>query len=86
MFNIVENLYRPGARIGNGSTAAAIRYELATGNKVEGKYHVRKGLEQMNALKQWIDSNPGRSINAIKIMGVATVPIALSRGCREVYE
>lgn len=39
---IFDNLYRTDGKVGNGSTAAATRHELATGDKVEGKYHVKK--------------------------------------------
>jgi len=32
--NIIDDLYRPNAKVGSGSTADAVRYELATGEKV----------------------------------------------------
>lgn len=38
--NIMNNLYRLNASIGSGSTAAAVRYELKTGEPVKGKFHI----------------------------------------------
>ncbi|CNC72618.1 TPA: hypothetical protein ACQQX6_001341 [Yersinia enterocolitica] len=40
--NIIDDLYRPNAKVGSGSTADAVRYELATGEKVGGRGHVEK--------------------------------------------
>ena len=39
----IDMIYRPNAKIGNGSTAAAIRYELETLEKVGDKFHYKKG-------------------------------------------
>lgn len=36
---------RPNARLGNDSTAAAIRYERLTGLLTEGKSHLEKGKD-----------------------------------------
>jgi hypothetical protein len=54
----VNRNYRPNASIGNGSTAAAIRYELATGSKVVNKLHSQKGLEMINKFEKWLRNNP----------------------------
>jgi hypothetical protein len=50
--------YRPNAKIGNGSTAAAIRYERRTGNKVSGKLHSQKGENHIKAFENWLNKNP----------------------------
>lgn len=60
--NIVNQLYRPGAKIGNGSTADAIRYEKATGCPVGGKSHIQKGWDYVRALQRWLAQNPNASI------------------------
>ncbi len=60
--NIVNQLYRPGAKIGNGSTADAIRYEKATGCLVAGRSHIQKGWDYVRALQRWLAQNPNASI------------------------
>ncbi len=47
----VDLNYKPHACIGSGSTAAAIRHELATGKKVFNKLHSKKGRDMINARK-----------------------------------
>jgi len=59
--NIVNQLYRPGAQIGNGSTADAIRYEKATGCPVGGRWHAQKGWDYVRALQRWLQQNPNAS-------------------------
>jgi len=54
----IEEIYRPNAQIGSGSTAAAIRYELETGGKVVGKFHSKKGKQTITALERWLKNNP----------------------------
>jgi len=54
----VDLVYKPHASIGSGSTAAAIRHELATGGKVFGKLHSKKGGDMINALEKWLRNNP----------------------------
>ncbi len=54
----VDLVYKPHASIGSGSTAAAIRHELATGGKVFGRLHSKKGGDMINALEKWLRSNP----------------------------
>ncbi|NAU00634.1 type IV secretion protein Rhs [Escherichia coli] len=54
-------LYRPNAKVGSGSTADAVRYELATGEKVGGRGHVLKAQDYTRALQDWLDKNPTAS-------------------------
>jgi hypothetical protein len=58
---IVEDLYRPFAKIGSGSTADAIRLELETSGKVRGKRHIQKGEDYMACLENWWKNNPTAS-------------------------
>lgn len=60
--NCINEMYRPGATIGDGGLADAIRHELTTGELVGGKSHITKGLERVRNLeniiaKQDLDSN-----------------------------
>ena len=59
--NIMKSLYKPGARVGNGSTADAIRSELATGKPVGGTFHSIKGRDSINALNNWLTGHPDAS-------------------------
>jgi RHS repeat-associated protein len=59
--NIVDNLYKGTTnpnRVGTGTTADAIRHELATGQLVGGKSHLQKGTESIRALENWLMRNP----------------------------
>lgn len=63
--NIVSDLYK-GARssspIGTGSTADAIRNEIATGEPTGGVFHaVSKGPQYVRALENWLKKNPSAS-------------------------
>lgn len=62
--NLVKDLYK-GAKtanpIGSGSTADAIRHEMATGEKVGGRFHAQKGREYARALEKWLEKNPSAS-------------------------
>lgn len=49
--NTIKELYRPGASIGDGGTADAIRYEFVTGELVGGKSHAQKGRERLKNLE-----------------------------------
>jgi RHS repeat-associated protein len=60
---LVEELYRPGARIGNGSTADAIRHTAETGKPIGGSTHIRKGVSYRKALKGWIRSQQNNYYN-----------------------
>ncbi|GAB7263870.1 hypothetical protein DZJ_04200 [Dickeya ananatis] len=59
--NIINDLYRPNAKVGSGSTADAVRYELATGEKVGGRGHVEKAETYSRALQDWLNKNPQAS-------------------------
>jgi hypothetical protein len=49
--NAIDQLYRPNATVGNGSTMDAIRHELKTGELVGGKGHMQKGQERAKNLE-----------------------------------
>ncbi len=59
--NIIDDLYRPNTNVGSGSTADAVRYELATGKKVGGRGHVEKAQTYSKALQDWLNKNPQAS-------------------------
>lgn len=50
--NVIKELYRPGAKVGNGSTAAAIKKEIKTGELVGGHSHITKGKERAKQLEK----------------------------------
>ncbi len=54
----VDVSYKPHASIGSGSTAAAIRYELATGGRVFDKLHSKKGRDMITTFERWLKNNP----------------------------
>lgn len=54
----MDQLYREGAQIGSGSTAAAVRHELATGGTVGGVTHSQKARDMITALQRWLKNNP----------------------------
>jgi hypothetical protein len=59
--NLVDNFYKHvgnPARHGDGTTADAIRYELATGKDINGSAHVIKGRETIRGLRNWLRRNP----------------------------
>ena len=59
--NIVNDLYKgtmnPG-RVGTGTTADALRYELSTGQRVFGKSHLRTAQSSLRGLENWLKANP----------------------------
>jgi hypothetical protein len=59
--SIVDKLYRPNATVGSGSTAAAVRQELATGQSVGGAFHSQKASESIVKLQRWLNQNPTAS-------------------------
>ncbi|MGU3525354.1 hemagglutinin repeat-containing protein [Enterobacteriaceae bacterium C23F] len=59
--NIINDLYRPNAKVGSGSTADAVRYEIATGEKVGGRGHIEKAETYSKALQDWLNKNPQAS-------------------------
>lgn len=52
--NAIDQIYRPGAKIGDGGLADAIRHELKTGELVGGKSHITKGIERVRNLENII--------------------------------
>jgi hypothetical protein len=62
--NIVNDLYKGARRpnpIGTGSTADAVRNELATGLPTHGRFHAQKAQEYSHALRNWLRNNPNAS-------------------------
>lgn len=55
---LVDEIYRPLATVGSGSTAAAVRQELSTGQAVGGAFHSQKALDSIRALGKWLANNP----------------------------
>lgn len=58
---IRSQLYRPNAKVGSGSTAAAIRFERSSSRAVGGSFHSQKGVEQLQRLQRWLIQNPKAS-------------------------
>lgn len=59
--NIVKDLYKGTVnprRIGTGTTADALRYELRTGQRVFGKSHLQKAQNSLRGLENWLKANP----------------------------
>ena len=50
--NTIKEIYRPGAKVGDGGLADAIRYEIKTGNLVGGKSHIQKGRERLKNIER----------------------------------
>ena len=59
--NFIDNLYRPGAKIGDGGTADALRHQLRTGGLVGGRNHLKKALQTRTDLLRLLRSG---SLNA----------------------
>lgn len=55
---LIDPLYRPNATVGSGSTAAAVRQELASGRPVGGAFHSQKAEDSIRALERWLSNNP----------------------------
>jgi filamentous hemagglutinin len=53
---IVDQLYRPTAKYGSGSTADAVRHKLQTGQLLSKTGHIQKAVESRNALSDLINS------------------------------
>ena len=56
--NFIKQHYRSGAKIGDGSTAAAVKKELKYGIKVGGKSHITKAKEGINFINNTLKKNP----------------------------
>ena len=55
---LLDKIYRTNAKIGSGSTADAVRHELATGSQVGGRFHTQKAQDSIRALQRWSNKNP----------------------------
>lgn len=55
---LVDWYWRREDTIGNGSTAAAVRFERLTGRPVKGSWHSQKANDARVGLKKWLDANP----------------------------
>ena len=60
---LMDDLYRDNAKIGTGSTADAVRYEVASEDSVGGKLHTQKAQQYSTALQNWLDANPNASFS-----------------------
>jgi hypothetical protein len=56
--SIMDEMYRPNAKVGSGSTAAAVRSERATGQPIGGRWHTQKAEEGVIRLQKWLQANP----------------------------
>jgi RHS repeat-associated protein len=56
--SLIDQHYREGASVGSGSTAAAVRQELATGVPVGGRLHSQKAADGIRSLEKWLERNP----------------------------
>jgi hypothetical protein len=69
--NAIDQMYRPGAKVGDGGLADAIREQLSTGKIVGGKDHLTKGFERVRNLENIIKEgklNIGDSQAAHKVL------------------
>jgi hypothetical protein len=57
----LDDLYRDNAQVGSGSTAAAVRHELATGQPIGGVFHSQKARDAIVFLERWLKNNPTAS-------------------------
>lgn len=55
---LLEKFHRSSGKVNSGSTAAAVRYEGATGELVGGVSHAQKAEDAITALSRWLDKNP----------------------------
>ncbi len=58
---VMNEMYRPNAKIGSGSTADAVRSERATGQPTGGAWHTQKAEEGVIRLQRWLQANPAAS-------------------------
>lgn len=54
---LMDEMWRDNAKIGNGSTAAAVRHELATGKPVGSFFHSQKARDMIRCLEKWLRNN-----------------------------
>jgi hypothetical protein len=58
---MMDAMYRPGAKVGSGSTASAVRQEMQTGASVQGRFHTQKAGEMAGRLEGGLSRNPTAS-------------------------
>ena len=56
--DLIKQLYRPGAKIGDGGTADALRHEKETGQFVGSKSHEQKAKERAAQIKKILSKSP----------------------------
>jgi len=56
--SVMDSLYREGAMVGSGSTAAAVREEMTTGMRVGNRRHTQKAQDSIRRLERWLAANP----------------------------
>lgn len=72
--NVINDNYKGttyAGRTGSGTTADAIRHEIATGGKVQGRSHSQKGLDSIRAAEKRLRSgqlSPGDRCVAIELI------------------
>jgi len=54
--NAINEIYRPGATMGDGGLADAVRHELKTGEFVGGVSHIQKANERISNLTNIINT------------------------------
>jgi hypothetical protein len=59
--SFIDQLYRPNAKIGSGSTADAVREEMRTGQPVGEKFHAQKSQDALPKLQKWLQNTPTAS-------------------------
>lgn len=65
VINIVKELYRPNAAVGDGGTADAIRKQIATGELRGGRTHVRKSGERLRQIDRILSKSPNHPDRAL---------------------
>lgn len=63
--DLVKQLYRPGATIGDGGTADALRHEKATGQNTGSKGHETKARERVHQIEHILAKNPNHPDKAL---------------------
>jgi len=64
---IINQLYRPGALIGDGGTADALRMEIYSGLLSDNKNHLIKAVERVNQINKILKRNPNHKDKKILI-------------------
>ncbi|WKZ26819.1 MAG: pre-toxin TG domain-containing protein [Candidatus Paceibacterota bacterium] len=63
ILNLIRDNYRAGSKIGDGSTADAIRHTAKTGDPVGGSTHIEKARNTLNRIDNIFDKH-GSSLNS----------------------